>query len=106
MLIDIRSYDPDRNVNTLGHAFDLQACHAAVEVAHAMLREAEAARAEAENRKLPRGDGMEPMTRQWADMRLAEFNATLLRGVLAEAEAAVASFPAEVKDYAAARFGS
>lgn len=104
MLIDIRSYDPDRNVNVVGHAFDLEACKSAVRVARDMLAEAEAAREAANVRAIPR-EGMDPMTRQWADMRLAEYNATLIRGVLAQAEAAVASFPQDVVSYALQRFG-
>ena len=103
MLIDIRSYAPDKNVNVVGDYFDLEACQSAVRVATAMLAEAEAAREAANVRTLPRDGGMDPMTRQWADMRLADMNAMMLRGVLAQATAAVASFPAEVHAYAASR---
>lgn len=103
MLINIRGFQADA-VNILSQAFDYHADLTAREVAEDMMRQAQANAERAANTVPESGSGPEPMVRLWAEARLAEMNATILAGVMAQADAALNTYPQRVVDYAVERF--
>lgn len=103
MLFDIRGYRPGENVNVVGDMFDYVSDVETLDAAEDMLAAAKARAADFMTRTPGEYGSPDSMPRLWAEARLAEMNATILAGVVAQAQTAVRSYPADVVQYAVNR---
>lgn len=102
-MINFRSYRPDEAINQVSLGLDYAADYAGWMVARDLLSEAEADEA-AKGAAVPAaGEGQYPLVRNWAEYAIAQHTTLLMRGLVHQAEATLASYPVEVKTYAEGR---
>jgi hypothetical protein len=106
MIFSLRTHRPDEAVNDLSLAFDYAADVAAAQAATDMLEEAKTRLAQQENHVPESGVGPYPLVRAMAETELSRLVVMQLEGALAQANAAVATYPAAIAKKAYDRFGT